>query len=296
MIYIISTSLLSLLSSILRPPTHSPYLYSSPRRRDRFLVPLTALENRLASLTNQPYSFYSPSPPMLAVSPPPAHPAPASSNDPAADNSDKDRPPSPQSPSHPCLWHACTLSFTDPEQLYNHLCNDHIGRKSTNNLTLTCKWKNECNTTCAKRDHITSHLRVHVPLKPHNCEVCDKKFKRPQDLKKHEKIHTEAHHAQHKHSKAITVSDPAYTLRVHGENSRLLVDRRFSAASEALYGSRQKALSVSSQATPGQHYSFLVVHLFSVYSFYPRFLTVFLIRAFDLIYLFRCRPSSDPFS
>ncbi|KIP11794.1 hypothetical protein PHLGIDRAFT_44970, partial [Phlebiopsis gigantea 11061_1 CR5-6] len=69
-----------------------------------------------------------------------------------------------------------------------HLCNDHVGRKSTGNLCLTCRWR-DCNTTCAKRDHITSHLRVHTPLKPHVCEVCNKPFKRPQDLKKHEKIH-----------------------------------------------------------------------------------------------------------
>jgi hypothetical protein len=39
-------------------------------------------------------------------------------------------------------------------------------------------------------------------------------FKRPQDLKKHEKIHTEEHHAQHKHSKALTVPDPAFNNRV----------------------------------------------------------------------------------
>lgn len=59
---------------------------------------------------------------------------------------------------HKCLWIDCTQSYADPEALYNHLCNDHIGRKSTNNLCLTCKWK-DCGTTCAKRDHITSHLR-----------------------------------------------------------------------------------------------------------------------------------------
>ncbi|KIK70767.1 hypothetical protein GYMLUDRAFT_32817 [Collybiopsis luxurians FD-317 M1] len=114
---------------------------------------------------------------------------------------------------HHCQWQECSQSFVDPESLYNHLCNDHIGRKSTNNLCLTCKWK-DCGTTCAKRDHITSHLRVHTPLKPHVCEICKKCFKRPQDLKKHEKIHTEEHHAQHKHSKAITVADPAYVSRV----------------------------------------------------------------------------------
>lgn len=42
-----------------------------------------------------------------------------------------------------------------------------------------------------------------------NCwfQICKKTFKRPQDLKKHEKIHTEEHHAQHRHSKAVTVPD-----------------------------------------------------------------------------------------
>ncbi|KAH7930505.1 hypothetical protein BV22DRAFT_1028227 [Leucogyrophana mollusca] len=115
-----------------------------------------------------------------------------------------------------CQWIDCSSSFSDPEVLYNHLCNDHIGRKSTNNLCLTCKWK-DCGTSCAKRDHITSHLRVHTPLKPHVCEICKKSFKRPQDLKKHEKIHTEEHHAQHKHSKAITVVDPNYVARVRGD-------------------------------------------------------------------------------
>lgn len=87
---------------------------------------------------------------------------------------------------HLCEWLGCSAAFTDAELLYNHLCNDHIGRKSTNNLCLACKWK-DCATSCAKRDHITSHLRgpscarplavpahpppVHTPLKPHICEV-----------------------------------------------------------------------------------------------------------------------------
>ncbi|TFK56560.1 hypothetical protein OE88DRAFT_1649919 [Heliocybe sulcata] len=120
---------------------------------------------------------------------------------------------------HRCLWQECTKVMSDPEALYNHLCNDHVGRKSTNNLCLTCQWK-DCGTTCSKRDHITSHVRVHTPLKPHSCEICKKSFKRPQDLKKHEKIHTEEHHAQHKHSKAITVADPTYNQRIRSDMSK----------------------------------------------------------------------------
>ena len=67
------------------------------------------------------------------------------------------------------------------------------------------------------RSHPKPRL-VHTPLKPHVCVICKKPFKRPQDLKKHEKIHTEEHHAQHKHSKAITVADPAYSSRVRGDS------------------------------------------------------------------------------
>ena len=74
--------------------------------------------------------------------------------------------------------------------LQDHICDKHVGRKSTNNLNLTCMW-NSCRTTTVKRDHITSHIRVHVPLKPHKCDLCGKSFKRPQDLKKHVKTHAD---------------------------------------------------------------------------------------------------------
>ncbi|KXN67529.1 hypothetical protein CONCODRAFT_26339, partial [Conidiobolus coronatus NRRL 28638] len=69
-----------------------------------------------------------------------------------------------------------------------HLTNDHVGRKAYGNLCLTCHWDN-CTVALTKRDHITSHIRVHVPFKPHACNICGKPFKRPQDLKKHEKLH-----------------------------------------------------------------------------------------------------------
>lgn len=87
-----------------------------------------------------------------------------------------------------CKWLNCKMSFDSPEVLYNHLCDVHVGRKSTNNLSLTCRWVN-CRVITVKRDHITSHIRVHVPLKPYKCDFCKKQFKRPQDLKKHVKTH-----------------------------------------------------------------------------------------------------------
>lgn len=99
---------------------------------------------------------------------------------------------SPTGTQQTCKWSnpVCRELFQTPEDLYQHLTEVHVGRKSNNNLNLTCRWE-QCNTTVIKRDHITSHLRVHVALKPHTCPKCQKSFKRPQDLKKHIKTHAD---------------------------------------------------------------------------------------------------------
>lgn len=89
-----------------------------------------------------------------------------------------------------CEWANCGRDFDNAEQLYTHVCDDHIGRKIKQNLNLNCGWPG-CTVQAQKRDHITSHVRVHIPFKPYRCPLCAKTFKRPQDLRKHVKIHAE---------------------------------------------------------------------------------------------------------
>ncbi|KAJ2384627.1 hypothetical protein GGI23_006890, partial [Coemansia sp. RSA 2559] len=109
-----------------------------------------------------------------------------------------------------CMWEGCSAhSFTDPEMLYEHITSEHVGRKSTGNLCLECKWAG-CHVKRSKRDHITSHIRVHVPFKPHRCAHCMKTFKRPQDLKKHEKTHMEEDLEEPSNMQMLSVYNGAY--------------------------------------------------------------------------------------
>ena len=119
----------------------------APRRSNQ--VPRKRIELKTKLVRSETPLLMSPSPPTpphadSSASPSPRHPHVSL--------------PLESSSLYNCQWLDCTKSFTGPEPLYNHLCNDHVGRKSTNNLCLTCKWR-DCATTCSKRDHITSHIR-----------------------------------------------------------------------------------------------------------------------------------------
>ncbi|SPO28985.1 probable Transcription factor pacC [Ustilago trichophora] len=181
------------------------------------------MSNHLSPASASEHSSYAASSSHLGASPAPSHHSTAtsfssSSPSPSAklngssssDAADFEAPAKPIT----CRWDDCGKIFYDPEVVYKHLCDDHVGRKSTNNLCLTCKWEG-CDVSCAKRDHITSHIRVHTPLKPHNCDVCGKTFKRPQDLKKHERIHTEQHQQQRQHKAAQNAAARAYSISEH---------------------------------------------------------------------------------
>lgn len=79
---------------------------------------------------------------------------------------------------------------------------DGRGRKRHGNLSLICSWEG-CDHKAAKRDHMTSHMMVHCPLRTNVCGICEKTFKRSYDLRKHEITHTAAHHQAHARSRAV---------------------------------------------------------------------------------------------
>ncbi|KNZ45619.1 uncharacterized protein VP01_798g9 [Puccinia sorghi] len=108
-----------------------------------------------------------------------------------------------------CKWtkpHGCLTTFLSPEELFSHLCDCHVGRKRSGNLSLNCGWEG-CDHKAAKRDHMTSHMMVHCPLQSNVCGICQKTFKRSYDLRKHEVTHTAAHHELHTRSRAVVYQE-----------------------------------------------------------------------------------------
>ncbi|KAH9441809.1 hypothetical protein MJO29_015155 [Puccinia striiformis f. sp. tritici] len=107
-----------------------------------------------------------------------------------------------------CKWSKpdCFKTFSSAEEMFNHLCDCHVGRKRSGNLSLSCSWEG-CDHKAAKRDHMTSHMMVHCPLQTNVCGICDKTFKRSYDLRKHEVTHTAAHHELHTRSRAVVYQE-----------------------------------------------------------------------------------------
>ncbi|KAJ3013328.1 UNVERIFIED_CONTAM: hypothetical protein HDU68_000757 [Siphonaria sp. JEL0065] len=81
----------------------------------------------------------------------------------------------------------CPHTFENPDELFVHLSEDHIGRKALGTLNLCCRWIGCCHTSrvFTKRDNVVSHARSHVHYRANICKDCGSQFKWPQDLKKH---------------------------------------------------------------------------------------------------------------
>jgi hypothetical protein len=121
-----------------------------------------------------------------------------------------------------------TLSKSVKSKLLSqdHVCEGRIGRASRGQVQLTCDWDN-CAKYFTKRDHITSHMKAHVPVNDLKCNVCDSTFQRTQDRQKHEKTkhpdwfeerHGVCERCDHIYS---SVKDKAFQgEKVHGDKAK----------------------------------------------------------------------------
>lgn len=89
-----------------------------------------------------------------------------------------------------CEWTGCKF-IGSGSKIYDHLVEAHVTRctdKKDRSKKLFCRY-GDCNVCVTKRDHLTSHLRIHVDFRPHACGICKRRFKRKQDVRKHSRIH-----------------------------------------------------------------------------------------------------------
>ncbi|KAI9595204.1 hypothetical protein BDF19DRAFT_422882 [Syncephalis fuscata] len=93
-----------------------------------------------------------------------------------------------------CEWRGCLLEFDKAALLMHHVSEEHIGRRALGHLSLHCEW-GDCRVSARKRDHIISHIRLHVPYWPLTCKLCGRNFKRNPALKRHLRRHMEKSYA-----------------------------------------------------------------------------------------------------
>jgi hypothetical protein len=115
-----------------------------------------------------------------------------------------------------CQWGGCYSLFRRPEDLLEHIMDFHMRtikyvypdsskEQTLANRKFLCEW-NGCTMILNKKDHLISHVRIHVPCKPYSCSLCNKAFKRKQDVRKHERT-------RHKNKTSISTASTTTTKK-----------------------------------------------------------------------------------
>ncbi|KAI5844813.1 hypothetical protein BZA05DRAFT_342847, partial [Tricharina praecox] len=84
-----------------------------------------------------------------------------------------------------CKWTGCGENFPTSKELHDHVRDSHVANEVAVAGSFTCGW-GSCPTTTKRRGKLVSHLLVHVNYKAHKCNMCEKTYKRPHELKKHQ--------------------------------------------------------------------------------------------------------------
>eukprot|EP00835_Amoeboradix_gromovi_P001364 NODE_60_length_25605_cov_0.732377.p13 type:complete len:106 gc:universal NODE_60_length_25605_cov_0.732377:16893-16576(-) len=77
-----------------------------------------------------------------------------------------------------CKWKDCIYRAQSLIELLEH------SQKHESEAPFECKWSG-CGRICHKRARLIAHLLTHIPVRNFQCNVCQKKYKRDQELRRH---------------------------------------------------------------------------------------------------------------
>jgi hypothetical protein len=134
-----------------------------------------------------------------------------------------------------CQWGSCKEEFSDASNLLNHIMDFHMRNakhfyptspqqtvdqdgfvspgSGPQSKKFICEWEG-CTMILNKKDHLVSHVRIHISCKPYSCSHCSKTFKRKQDVRKHERTT----HRQRTASLAVPNGFHPYAMGSYGQH------------------------------------------------------------------------------
>ena len=77
-----------------------------------------------------------------------------------------------------CKWKGCDYYSSSLKDVCDHVS----VHKSYS--PFMCEWEG-CGMMCTKRARLSAHLLTHIPYKGFKCKICQKAFRRQQEMKRH---------------------------------------------------------------------------------------------------------------
>ncbi|KAI8914755.1 hypothetical protein DFJ77DRAFT_463189 [Powellomyces hirtus] len=90
---------------------------------------------------------------------------------------------------HGCMWLGCAQRFETFDELTNHLSEEHIG---SGHSEYVCMWEN-CERNgkpFSQRQKVMRHIQTHTGDKPYQCTVCNQRFSESGIMTQHMRTHT----------------------------------------------------------------------------------------------------------
>ncbi|EJS43170.1 zap1p [Saccharomyces arboricola H-6] len=108
-----------------------------------------------------------------------------------------------------CQWDGCNKSFTNAQELNDHLEAVHLTRGKSE---YQCLW-HDCHRMFPQRQKLIRHLKVHSKYKPYKCKTCKRCFSSEETLVQHTRTHSgEKPYKCHICNKKFAISS---SLKIH---------------------------------------------------------------------------------